>query len=366
MITNAAVSTELARGRVLIYDAITIRVARGRVVNFGSSGSEEYSTIIPIEDLIGLTSCPYPLVIQGDGGAWQRFEPMPGVAYSRSRLKQMLGREVAQVGVSFAGTVPVMLSQGLEEAVPSFATSLQELARLGLLDGAQITIDQVVMPDGVIPSDGLFPIDGIRPLRKFAGVVRQATPSMETVTLSCTDPMITGGGSVPVGVFSPECRWGFCDGRCPVKMRTFQESPWRIGTHLILDGTAITFPAPGVIRLPISTFLYLTFAPWAMLVPQNGSMMGMRIQIGAAIDTMATGRPEYTDFQLADTLPWPWDCTQARLEIQCSKLTSNDNEAIGNAPPACDLWNTLPPVAGMTSSLQNFGGFPDLPQPEGA
>ncbi len=361
MITNAAISAELAKGRVLIYDAITITVARGRVVEFTSGLEGDYTVIVPIEDRIRLTSCPYALTVQAPGGGSPEvYSPMPGVAYSRSRLKQQLGREVAQVGVSFAGTVPVSLAL-YREGTDSFATTLQELARVGLLDGAFVTIDQVVMPDGAIPADGYVPTP---PLRKFAGIVRQAVPSMETVTLSCTDPLIAGGGSVPVGVFTPECRWTFCDGRCPVAMRLHSESPWAIGTHKILDGALVTFPAPGVIRLPLSVYLYLPLAPWGLLVPQNGAMMGMQFQIGAAIDTTETGSAEHIDFQLADTLPWPWDCTQAHLEFQCSKRT--DMEDSGNVPPACSLWNTLPPLPGMTSSLQNFGGFPDLPQPEGA
>ena len=361
MITNAAVSAELARGRVLVYDAITITVKRGRVVDFGSSGGTEYSTIFPIEDRLRYTSCPYALQVQAPGGGSPEvYTPLTGAAYLRSRLKQQLGREVAQIGISFAGTVPVMLRQGVEESVPSFATSLQELARLGLLNGARITINQVVMPDGAIPPDGYVPIP---PARKFAGVIRRATPSMETLSLECVDEMILGGGSVPVGVFSPECPWTFCDGRCPVAMRLHTESPWVPGTHKKIDGALVTFPAPGVIRLPLSVYLYLPLAPWGLLVPQDGPMMGMPIQIGAALDTIETGSADHIDFQLADSLPWPWSCTMAHLEFQCSKRISMEES--GNAPPACTYWNSLPPLPGRTSSLTQFGGHPDMPQPEG-
>lgn len=358
MITNAAVSAELARGRVLVYDAVTITVTRGRVVDFGTE-----TTVIDIKDEICLTSCPYPLNVQDQGGTWRHFLPILGCAYSRSRLKQQLGREVSQVGISFTGPVSVALKTDRVGVADHFATSLRELASLGLLDGANVTIDQVIMPDGVIPPDSIVTIP---PVRKFAGIIRQATPSMETVTLTCTDPLILGGGSVPVSVFTPECRWGFCDGRCPAAMMLLIESPWAIGTHMLLDGGMITFPSPGVVRLPLDTWMYLPLAPWGVLVPQDGPMMGVRIQIGAAIDTIATGRPEYTDFQLADSLPWDWSCTTAHLEFQCSKRTENASSDIGRAPPPCGAWSLLPLQPGKTSTLRNFGGFPDLPQPEGA
>lgn len=358
MITNAAVSAELARGRVLVYDAITITVRRGRTTEFAAEANH-----FEIEDRLRFTSCPYALTVQAPGGGSPEvYTPLSGATYSRSRLKQQLGREVSQVQVSFSGSVPVSLATtfGFKDTPAWFSTSLHELARLGLLNGARITISLVVMPDGAIPSDGYVPIP---PVRKFAGVIRRATPSMELLTLECVDEMILGGGSVPVGVFSPECPWTFCDGRCPVAMRLHTDSPWVPGTHKEIDGTLVSFPAPGVIRLPLSVYVYLPLAPWSLLVPNDGPMMGIPIQIGAALDTIETGSADHIDFQLADSLPWPWSCTVALLEFQCSKRVAMEES--GNVPPACTYWNSLPPLPERTSSLTQFGGHPDMPQPEG-
>lgn len=382
MITNAGVSTELAKGAVVVFDVVTLVISRGRIIRFpGGAGTDGILT--PITDTVRWTSCPVPLRVYGiDGSGPYLYSPIPpgsinplvGAAYSRDKLRQVLGREVVQIGMTVSGNLPINLTTACDVTTGvqsgSFATTLMELCHLGLLDGAVVTIDQVVLPAGQLPSTpaaagAAYGIVSTTPVRRFFGVVQQASPSNETVTLTCCDPLVLGGGSVPVGVFSPQCRWDFCDGRCPVayNLQTIVGNGSG-GTHKAVSGSAISFPNSSTVLIPMSDWVEAQgFTPWCMLVPQDGPMMGMRFQVGSN-RSFAAGVGTY-DF--ADSCPWTWSCTTAHVEGQCSKLLSNPVDPVGGQrAPDCELNDFRPSQSGMPTSLNRFSGCPDMPQPESA
>lgn len=370
MITNSGVSTEIAKGSVVVFDAVTLTVKRGRIIRF-PGGIGVGGILTPITDTVRWTSAPVPLrVYAPDGSGPTLFQSLPGVAYSRDKLVQKAGREVTQISLAVAGSLPISLATACDNSgnlSGSFMTSLMELCLLGLLDGAHVTIDQIVLPSGQLPSTptaagSAYGIVSTIPVRRFAGIVRQAKPGMESVTLDCCDPMILGGGSVPVGIFSPECRWDFCDGRCPVDWNLQSAGFYNhgSGTHQAIDGTQVLFGdfAYGNLQMPNTVAMS---ANWGFLVPQDGPMMGMRFQIGGI---NAIGAYTWGDF--ADYLPWTWSCSIVHIEYQCSKLLRNPELSAGVRPRPCSDWDSSMSRAGMPSSLNRFGGFPDMPQPESA
>lgn len=364
MIVNAGISAELAKGHVTVYDAVTLTVKRGRIIRFpGASGVGGVAT--PITDTIRWTSAPRALRIYGpDGSGPYLFAPLVGAAYTRSKLRQALGREVVQVGLSVAWKLPLSLATACDGAgvlSGAFATSLAELCDLGLLDGAAITIDQVVLPSGVFPSTpaeagAAYGIVSIPPVRKFGGIVRQASPNTEVVELACCDPMILGGGSVPNSCFSPSCRWEFGDGRCPVAWNLQANGS---GTHSAVAGSGVVFPTPQSVRIP---GLLSSNLNWCVLVPQDGPMMGMRFQVGRWVESSSVAG--YSLCEFADTLPWAWSCTTAHVEVQCSKTLARYGSA--GFQRGCLDWDGDPVQAGMPSSINRFSGSPDMPQPESA
>lgn len=377
MIVNAGISAELATGRVTVFDVVTLRISRGRIIRFpASTGTGGVAT--PIVDAVRWTDAPVPLRVydldvETTGLPPNLYQPLSGAAYKRDRLRQSVGREVTQLGISVAGDLPINLSTACSSTgvlSGSFATSLLELCLLGLLDGARITVDQVVLPAGQLPSTPTaagesYGIVSTIPVRRFDGIVRKASPQNERVTLECCDPLILGGGSVPVGVFSPACRWDFCEGACPVA--------WNLGnltsgTHIAIPGTSVTFLDANKIQVPWNAFdpidgvvsiweMYRIM--WAVLVPQDGPMMGMKFQLGAFVADLSNATIDF-----ADALPWVWSCTSAHVELSCSKrLTRQPLELTARS---CTEWSTEPMRAGLPNSLARFSGCPDMPQPETA
>src|ERR1035437_560783 len=380
MITNAGVSTELAKGAVVVFDVVTLVISRGRIIRFpGGAGTDGILT--PITDTVRWTSCAVPLRVYGiDGSGPYLYSPIPpgsinplvGAAYSRDKLRQVLGREVVQIGMTVSGNLPINLTTACDVTTGvqsgSFATTLMELCHLGLLDGAVVTIDQVVLPAGQLPSTpaaagAAYGIVSTTPVRRFFGVVQQASPSNETATLTCCAPLGLGGGSVPVGVFSPQCRWDFCDGRCPVVFRL--TTGGGRGTHGSVAGATVTFPSASTVQIATADAA-LDAATWGFLVPQDGPMMGVRFQLGEWTST-AGG---LMMFDFADSLPWTWSCTTAHVEFQCSKMLMNPGEP-GSVvykpwPKSCTGWYSESLISSQPSPLPRFSGCPDMPQPESA
>jgi len=376
MINNPGVAAELAKGHVTIFDVVTLRISRGRIIRFpGASGTGGVAT--PIVDAVRWTDAPVPLrVYEIDGSGPNLFQPLSGAAYKRDRLRQSVGREVMQLGVSVTGDLPINLSTACDSVgvlSGSFATSLMELCLLGLLDGARITVDQVVLTSGQLPSTptaagAAYGIVSTIPVRRFDGIIRKASPENERITMECCDPRILGGGSVPVGIFSPSCRWDFCEGPCPVAWNLGDAS---MGTHIRLAGTAVDFQDGSRVKVLLSNLftgavdlLSARELVWAMLVPLDGPMMGMRFQLGSLDGTGMESDTTHIQWQLADSLPWVWSCNYCHLEIGCSKrLHATGAEA---QPRTCVVWNGHPVRSGLPTSLHRFGGFPDMPQPETA
>ena len=376
MITNAAVAAELAKGQVTVVDAVTLTISRGRIIRF-PSGSGTGGIATPIVDTVRWTSAPRPLrVNSADGSNIFTYPPLASASYSRGKLRNVLGREVVQLDMSVTGDLPITLSTACDPATGvlsgAFVTSLMELCLLGYLDGATVTVDQVVLPNGAFPalpvgagpaSAGL--VTG-NPIRKFTGIIRQAQPNKEAISLSCCDALILGGGSVPTGVFSPLCRWSFGEGNCPV---AWNLQPHFTGTHVPVLGSAITFPTPTSVRIdltalaPISV-IDVTRPVWGFLVPQDGPMMGMRFQLGE----WKTNDAYSITLDFAAALPWSWGCNSAHLEFACSKslgaADTDPSSLLTNH--GCKHWDTAPVRSGLISSLHAFSGCPDMPQPEGA
>ena len=60
MITNSGVSTEIAKGSVVVFDAVTLTVKRGRIIRF-PGGIGVGGILTPITDTVRWTSAPVPL-----------------------------------------------------------------------------------------------------------------------------------------------------------------------------------------------------------------------------------------------------------------------------------------------------------------
>jgi hypothetical protein len=380
MIVNAGVAAELAKGHVTVFDVVTLRISRGRIIRFpASTGTGGVAT--PIVDAVRWTDAPVPLRVydidvETTGLPPNLYQPLSGAAYKRDRLRQSVGREVMQLGVSVTGDLPINLSTACDSAgvlSGSFATSLMELCLLGLLDGARITVDQVVLPSGQLPSTPTaageaYGIVSTIPVRRFDGIVRKASPDNERITMECCDPLILGGGSVPVGIFSPLCRWELGEGQCPVAWNLGDAS---MGTHIRIPGTSVAFPDAMRVKLLLSDIftgavdiLSARELAWAMLVPLDGPMMGMKFQIGGLDGTGMEGDTTHIQWQLADTFPWVWSCNYFHIEVACSKrIHASGADA---QPRSCLVWDEAPSRSGLPSSLHRFSGCPDMPQPETA
>ena len=361
MIAAAGVENVLATGRVQIVDLVTLTIRRGRCHQFDGNGT--FTGVNEIEDSVRWTSATRSLrtsAMAKDGG--QVYEPLSRVAYQRGTLQGSLGAEVLQISMSVSGALPIYLSTA-QDGSGSFATSLMELALLGMLDGSRLTIDQAVvydLPMTPVAAGAGYGVLSPDPVRVFDGVIRGAKPSSHWVEFEACDVLIQGGGSVPRNLFSPLCRWEFATGAsqgvgCPMVKVLWGDGivATKANTHKKILGSAVSFPYPGWIRFQASDAL-----PWAFIVPQDGPMMGMRFQLGNRIDG-------YT-CELADTLPWAWSCTTAHIESSCSKtLTQGDLET---SAQSCAMWDLRNDTCGGEPGdiKSGFGGFPDMPEPENA
>lgn len=364
MITNAGISAVLATGHALVYDLVTLTINRGRCWQFDANGQNPVRK--DILDSVRWTSAPRALranvadpVTKALG--YQVFQPLQGVAYQRSGLSSKAGAEVLQVSFSVAGTVPVSLSTA-QDGSGAFATTLAELALLGMLEGAVLTIDQVVCTDLPATPVSAGPAYGIvspDPVRRFAGVLRGAKPTGDSITFEACDPLILGGGSVPRNQFSPMCRWEFASGvgcRMTPGLWMLAGNPVSFAwTHLESLGSNITFPSADNVQGS-------QLEAWSFIVPQDGPMMGMRFQVGAK-------RGAY-DFDFADRLPWTWSCTKAHVELGCNKafgVTGTADQSNGSGMTcAYHDWH-VSIFGGAVGDIQaGFGGSPDMPRPESA
>jgi hypothetical protein len=133
-----------------------------------------------------------------------------------------------------------------------------------------------------------------------------------------------------------------------------------LGTHMLLDGSAITFPTPSTVHIPEASAKVCNLFQWGFLVPLDGPMMGMRFQLGGLyVPQPGYNYPPCIDF--ADALPWEWSCQKAHVEFSCSKLLTYLDYSM---PQSCTYWNNCPNA--VPSSAHRFSGFPDMPQPEAA
>jgi len=361
MIAAAGVEAVLGTGRAMVVDLVTLTIRRGRCHQFDGNGV--FIGVKEIEDSVRWTSAPRALRTSAtakDGG--QVYQPLQGVAYQRGSLQGSLGAEVLQISMSVAGTLPIYLATA-QDGSGSFATSLMELALLGMLDGSRLAIDQAVvqeLPATPVAAGAGYGVLTPDPVRVFDGVIRGAKPSSQSVEFDACDVLIQGGGSVPRNLFSPLCRWEFASGAsqgvgCPMVKTLWGDGivSGKANTHKKIQGSAVSFPYPGWIQ-----FQSADAFPWTFIVPQDGPMMGMRFQLGNRIDG-------YT-CELADTLPWSWSCTTAHIELACSKtLTQGDLET---SAMACATWDVRNDTwGGAPGDIKSgFGGFPDMPEPESA
>lgn len=351
MITNLAVSAVLATGTALVYDLVTLTINRGRCHQFNGSGV--FLQTKEILDSVRWTNAPRSLRANVAEGL-QVFLPVAGVAYQRDTLGSKAGAEVLQVGFAVAGIMPVYLSTA-QDGSGSFPTTLAELALLGLLDGATLTIDQVVcsdLPATPVSAGAAYGIVSPDPVRVFSGILRGAKPTGDAVTFDACDPLILGGGSVPRNLYSPLCRWEFAGGQvggigCPVPLELGGSGPvFRIDT----GAYPITFPDAQTVDFGSVGWTYM---PWCFLVPQDGPMMGMRFQVGS--------KRSGNQYDFADRLPWTWSCSVVHLEASCSKAwPARQSNALNTEAEGCTGWNV------SYSTLDSFGGHPDMPQPESA
>lgn len=364
MIAAAGVENVLATGRVQIVDLVTLTIRRGRCHQFDGGGY--FNGVKEIEDSVRWTSATRSLrtsAMAKDGG--QVYEPLSGVAYQRGTLQGSLGAEVLQISMSVSGALPIYLSTA-QDGSGSFATSLMELALLGMLDGSRLTIDQAVvydLPMTPVAAGAGYGVLSPDPVRVFDGVIRGAKPSSHSVEFEACDVLIQGGGSVPRNLFSPLCRWEFATGAsqgvgCPV--------PRRLGasrSHMPIPGSDVVFETATTVKLTPSVVVSLYAMAWCYIVPQDGPMMGMRFQVGSLQNGGANGNR----YDFADRLPWAWSCTMAHLEAACSK--SFDPATNGETAYGCQEWdiassNMAGTVTGAVKAA--FGGFPDMPEPENA
>jgi hypothetical protein len=344
MIASSGISAVLATKQALLVDLVTLTIKRGHCWQFDANGLNPVKK--EILDTVRWTSAPRPLranVYDPISGTTtlQLFQPLSGVAYQRGSLASAAGAEVLQLSMSVAGPLPVYLSTA-QDGSGSFASSLMELALLGLLDGAQLTIDQAVVtdlpatPTAAGATAGTLSPD---PVRVFGGVVRGVKPTAQAVEFDACDPLIQGGGAVPRNLFSPACQWEFAGGNgCPVGRTTAT-------TNAVLVGASVAFPDAGTVSLPGNPGVISPYG-WGFLVPQDGPMMGMRFQVGAYRGG--------NSFDFADRLPWAWSCTAAHLELSCSKAYSGGT--VGLSARSCSDW----------AATSKFGGSPDMPAPESA
>lgn len=359
MINNPAISAVLATGRALIYDLVTLTINRGRCWQFDANGLNPVRK--DILDSVRWTNAPRSLRANVADGL-QVFQPLQGAAYQRGSLSSKAGAEVLQVAFSVAGNLAIYLSTA-QDGSGSFATSLAELALLGLLDGATLTIDQVVctdLPSTPVEAGPAYGIVSPDPLRRFAGIIRRPKPSGYAVEFDACDPLILGGGSVPRNLYSPLCPWEFVSGQvngvgCPMRKGLYPQVQSQPCTHEEVAGASVVFSG-STVTLPIHDI------PWGMLVPQDGPMMGMQFQIGNQL-TDALHK-----FDFADQLPWTWSCTKVHVEHACSKAWTRESNAEHTSAFGCREWDSWMSLYGTPAgTITNaFGGHPDMPQPESA
>lgn len=353
MIAAAGIQAVLDTKQALLVDLVSVTIRRGRCHQFDANGV--YTGTKEILDTVRWTSAPRSLRTSAtapDGG--KLYDPLAGVAYQRGSLEASVGSEVLQVSMRVTGTLPVYLSTA-QDGSGSFATTLAELALLGMLEGAWVTIDQAVVQDlpatpaSAGASYGVLSPD---PVRVFGGVIRGAKPTSWGIKFDCCDPLILGGGSVPRNLFSPLCRWEFAGGSgCPV----VRSEGGSIRTNIQKAGSDVTFPDANTVSIALAVPGNYS---WAFLVPQDGPMMGMRFQIG--------GFRSGTLFDFADRLPWPWGCTWVQIEETCSKAWTSPANVYTSALP-CASWDAYLKANGqLGGTLASFGGSPDMPKPESA
>jgi hypothetical protein len=293
------------------------------------------------------------------------YQPIAGIAYQRETLRSQGGAEVVQVNVSVAGNMPITLSTQ-QNGTGAFATTLAELALLGLLEGATLTVDQAVVTTlpatPVQAASATYGVLSPDPVRKFSGVVRVAQPDGVSVSMEAVDTLILGGGNVPRSAYSPLCRWEFCGAqlgtsRCIKPMKLADTGQLnvdnRVWTHAVISNVFLT-----VVNSTLSMPYHIRAAAWGFLVPQDGPMMGMRIQLGRCISSPDTGNWVW---EIADTIPWTWSCDLAMIEYQCNKTdgsvtNANDVYTVG---VGCTGW-----AEGTVNPFVNFGGADRMPKPE--
>lgn len=362
MIAAAGVENVLATGRVQIVDLVTLTIRRGRCHQFDGGGY--FNGVKEIEDSVRWTSATRSLRTSAtakDGG--QVYEPLQGVAYQRGNLQGSLGAEVLQISMSVSGVLPINLSTA-QDGSGSFATSLMELALLGMLDGSRLTIDQAVvydLPMTPVAAGAGYGVLSPDPVRVFDGVIRGAKPSSQSVEFDACDVLIQGGGSVPRNLFSPLCRWEFATGAsqgvgCPAIRKL---GTGLLHTNFPMSSGSIFFDTASSVIIGPFVGIDLRRFTWGFIVPQDGPMMGMRFQIGNFLSWSF----DCYRFELADKLPWTWSATTVHVECGCSKSGTKDASisSLIVSGPSCANWDVWQP-----GTLSGFGGFTDMPEPENA
>lgn len=232
--------------------------------------------------------------------------PMPGRI---SALVEM--GDVTEVGGMEIPSTTLSIS---DVAVDGFGGStLQELGRLGILDGADVKVSRVYS----LGSQSETMLD-------FSGYIDQALPTPHGVECEIKGwPGMLAAATLPRHVVSPWCRHQFLDAGCGLA-RTGREAD-----VVVASGTSTYFVASSMTGIDSR---YAGGSIMALSGKNVGFVRTVEIVSGGQVRIAPPG------------FPWPVQAgDQLRMTIACRK-SIKDCRAFGNE--------------------QRFGGFPAVPPPE--
>ncbi len=310
----AAASTVLSTGQAIIVDLVTLSIPRRWYLSDG--------TLVEAPAVVRWTSHDRALRFGGNV-----FQGLPATAWDRGKRVDASGAELSTQEASLAGSLLVDWRTHPTNAVTVEQIELSELAMLGLLDGATLTVDVAVLsaypqsPEAEIASGNVF-----GSMSTFE--VTQGWRDGWTTRMSLASPLHMAGVSVPRATISPYCRWEYGSAEC-------------LGATAARALTETTITASDAETVTLSSASMFNSRAWRALVPMSGRNMGVSRLIGKqGISTVCL---------LQEPFPWPMAGVQGAVLSQCSLDIFG-----GSAASGCLV----------QGNLDRFGGFPYVPASE--
>jgi hypothetical protein len=325
MRSDSGLDTILAAGQVQVVEILTLRVVRGWISEVAVTPDTVFSPTREIYDTFTW--------------ATRSYQALPVISIlDFGDIPECAGQEIASVTAELSNESVLMTKSA---AGATFSTTLQELARLGLLDGAEIKLETAWSATG--PFAPSLPADH-KKTTEFLGFVERALPNPGGVVLEAKSwPGKLGASSVPRNLVSPYCRFDVFSANCGKTATALNAT-----RDCFIDETHST---KTVVRVLAATLDPLTLDMARLGQGRIEMTKGRNLGVSRTIESVVgsgldLGGLYYLDLALAPPgLPWtPESGEEAWVWMGCNKTIEACRDTFANK--------------------ERFGGFPFVPAPE--